>query len=334
MKVRIRSYVFNLFWILCLVFQGQILFAQDNDLQKTKLIKIGLLIEDSSFAEARRGAELAVKQINEQGRLKGHSLQLLTRSMEGPWGKGSKQAVDLIFEEEVWALIASSQGRNAHLIEQVIAKTNIVFLSSWATDPTLSKAYVPHFFNCVPNSEQRAEAIVTHMLDMRKLDQWLLISGKDYDSDKAVMGLMSHDRVKNKPPVSHLICKSSEDFDEIAHEIGSRGIQAAVILCEPGVAGQLVQYLRSHELNLPVYGQGLDNGKSGSAISAYAYDALQLLTEAIEKSGYKLQDLRDAVSRSNYRGETGTIQFDEYGNRKGLPELVELDTEIFSIGMR
>ena len=102
MEARSISLVFSTFWILLLAFLCETLMAQGTVSEESRVIKVGLLIEDSTFAAARYGAELAVKQINEQGRLKGYTLELLTRSMNGPWGKGSKQAVDLIFDEEVW----------------------------------------------------------------------------------------------------------------------------------------------------------------------------------------------------------------------------------------
>ena len=80
--------------------------------------------------------------------------------MEGPWGTGSKQAVNLVFDEEVVAMLGSHDGRNAHLVEQVSAKSRVVFLSAWSGDPTLAQAFVPWFFNCVPNDLQQADVLI------------------------------------------------------------------------------------------------------------------------------------------------------------------------------
>jgi branched-chain amino acid transport system substrate-binding protein len=67
--------------------------------------------------------------------------------------------VELVYDEEVCAIIGSMQGRNAHLAEQVATKSRILLLSTWASDPTLSQAYVPWYFRCVPNDEQQAEIL-------------------------------------------------------------------------------------------------------------------------------------------------------------------------------
>ena len=135
-------------------------------------IKIGLLIQDSSYTSARNGAELAIRIANRKGGMNGRHFQLVVRSMEGPWGTGSKQAVNLIFEEEVWALLGSHDGRNAHLVEQVATKSTVVFLSAWAGDPTLSQAFVPWFFNCVPNDIQQAASLIEEIYEIRKLQKY------------------------------------------------------------------------------------------------------------------------------------------------------------------
>jgi branched-chain amino acid transport system substrate-binding protein len=122
-------------------------------------IKIGLLIPDNGSIAAVQGAELAIREANENGGLNGRHFQLIIRSMEGPWGTGSKEAVNLIFEEKVWALLGSHDGRNAHTVEQAATRSIVVFVSAWTSDPTLSQAFVPWFFNCVPNDNQQAASL-------------------------------------------------------------------------------------------------------------------------------------------------------------------------------
>jgi branched-chain amino acid transport system substrate-binding protein len=137
-----------------------------------KSVKIGLLIPDNNSVAARQGAELAVRKANEDGGFQGRPFELVVRSMEGPWGTGSKQAVSLIFEEKVWALMGSHDGRNAHLVEQAATKAIVPFVSAWAGDPTLSQAFVPWFFNCVPNDSQQAETLIDEIYTKRKYTRY------------------------------------------------------------------------------------------------------------------------------------------------------------------
>ncbi len=326
---RLAPYV--LFGVLLIL--GQLLPAQEASPGKTEKFRLGLLIEDDGFDGARKGAELAVREINEKGGIDGRSLELLVRSMEGPWGKGSKQAVELIFDQEVWALVGSSQGRNAHLIEQVIAKTNVVFLSAWAGDPTLSKAYVPHFFNCVPNSEQRAESIVRHMAERGRLDRWLLVYDDSYDSGQSVNSLMNQEKTKDNPPSSRILCRSSRDFDKVIAQIGEQDADALVVMCKEEVATALSDRIRSAGIDVPIYLDLAGVGDTSGLLSSYAYDAIRVLAMAIQSSDQDPSRLREAMTRTDYKGKTGAIRFDERGNRKGLPSLKETGPEIFSFGM-
>lgn len=368
MKVKSRIAVVRILQALCLSLFMQVLYAQDITRVNTRdhageparkmgikddgTIRIGLLLEDSLSLEARQGAEMAAKEINEKGGLRGRELKLLFRSMEGPWGQGSKQAVDLIFDHEVWALIGANQGRNAHLVEQVIAKTSVVFLSAWTADPTLAKAYVPHFFNCVPNSEQQGETILEDLIDSRGLSEWVLISDQGYDSQKAVQGILSRESCKENPPLKHLSCQSSDDFESIGQNLSDLGAKAAIVFCEPSIAWELIRYIRSESIEIPLYGSlalldrkaletvdqayfrqvylpGNGNLEFSGARAAYVYDAVRLLADAIVSSGFERGKLRSVVSETRHDGRTGRIEFDSLGNRRGLPELIELDGKKF-----
>jgi hypothetical protein len=337
---------------LCLVLFLNGLQAQEVRVENNSTIRIGVMLEDSLSVEARHGAEKAAKEINDKGGLQGREIELLFRSMEGPWGQGSKQAVDLIFDQEVWALVGSNQGRNAHLVEQVIAKTSVVFISAWTADPTLAKAYVPHFFNCVSNSEQQAEAILADLLGNKGITEWVLVSSPGYDSQKAVEGITSRSSFRQNPPLDHFVCRSEADLERIAKGIDQLQARAAVIFCEPGLAWQLIRRIRSTSNEMPLYGRLalLDenvsgpssdeqlkrvyvpiNGRRGNpgARAAYAYDAVRLLADAIVRSGFDRGKLMAAVSETVHEGKTGRIEFDALGNRKGLPELIEPDSENF-----
>ncbi len=171
--------------IAAAIIASGIAFAQDSS-QPEQSVKIGLLIQDNSWSAAVHGSELAIINANYNGGLNGGMFQLVVRSMDGPWGTGSKQAVDLIFREKVWALIGLHDGRNAHLVEQAATKSQVVFLSAWSADPTLSQAFVPWFFNCVPNDNQQAESLYNEIYEIRQFGNIVVVHGSDYDSRKSL----------------------------------------------------------------------------------------------------------------------------------------------------
>ena len=161
----------------------QVAFSQQEKLIPNKIIKIGLLIPDNEATEARFGAAMAINEANLKSNKKGFSFQLITRSLKGAWGTGSTKAVDLIFKDNVWAILGSHDSRNAHLVEQVISKTHIVYLSSWATDPTLSQAFIPWYFSCVPNDNQQVKTLVDEIYKEKKLTNVAVISSGSFDAN-------------------------------------------------------------------------------------------------------------------------------------------------------
>ena len=182
---------------LCLVIV--IILSATNVTVYSQTIKIGLLIQDSSYTSAVHGAELAVRKANDKGGMNGHPFRLVVRSMEGPWGTGSKQAVDLIFNEKVWALLGSHDGRNAHLVEQAATKSIVVFLSAWSGDPTLSQAFVPWFFNCAPNYDQQAAALFEDIYEKKKYSKVAVIYDNDYDSMQSLKAFLKIIKQEGKP---------------------------------------------------------------------------------------------------------------------------------------
>ena len=60
------------------------------------------------------------------------------------------------------------------------------------------------------------------------------------------------------------------------------------------------------------------------AIASYAFDGMNLIIEAIRNAGFTREKIQIALSKIRFEGVTGTIQFDERGNRLGTPKLMEL----------
>ncbi|PID91297.1 MAG: hypothetical protein CSA96_09105 [Bacteroidetes bacterium] len=127
--------------------------------QKTA-INIGLLLPNPGQTDVIHAAEMAIADANREGLVGGRPFALVVRTTEGPWGAGSKESVSLVYEDEVIAYLGSLDGRNAHLAEQVAAKSHITYIEARASDPTLSYAYVPWFLRMLPDDDQQSQALL------------------------------------------------------------------------------------------------------------------------------------------------------------------------------
>lgn len=278
---------------------------QGNSLKGSKgyeeTVKIGLLISDLKSSEARQGAEMAIKYANENGGFKGRPFQLVVRSMEGSWGTGSKEAVSQIFEEKVWAIMGSSDGRNAHLVEQVSAKARIVFLSAWATDPTLSQAFVPLFFNCIPNDLQQAAALIEEIYNRREITRLAAISDNDYDSKLASESFVKKTKNDEKTvPLLFSYDSTTDSFNDLIDKIIKANVSGIILFGKPSGSLKLISQMRQRKITQPVFG----------SLSAIGDNNI---------SGQELEDIEGAVfvSSGHILGSKGTAFRKEYLKRYG-----------------
>ena len=252
--VRFRSFTLVCFLI---VFAGKadITGAQtlNHSNQQDEKVKIGLLIPDPGALAAKHGAELAIREAN---RAAGNrTFQLVVRSTDGPWGAGSKESVNMVFEDEVVAIMGSLDGRNAHLAEQVATKTRIAFLSSWATDMTLSGAFVPWYFRCIPNDQQQASSLIEEIYLKRKIYNVATISTETYDSRKAVSTFVKvADSMNVRLPIQFINGPSGMDIPGILTAIENHGAGAIVLFGDPDFAYEIIHLLKQRGMNQRIFG--------------------------------------------------------------------------------
>jgi branched-chain amino acid transport system substrate-binding protein len=217
-------------------------------------VKIGLLIPDNKSNAARQGAEMAILKANASQGFNGRPFQLIVRSMEGLWGTGSKEAVNLIFEEDVWAIVGSHDGRNAHIVEQVATKARIVFLSAWASDPTLSQAFVPWYFSCVPNDIQQADALINEIYNKRKYNNVAALSDSSYDSKLAIKSFVKKTKSEGKKdPSQFFYDNTSHDFTDLLNDINKLKADCIILFGQPSTSMRLIQQIKAKKIDQPVF---------------------------------------------------------------------------------
>ncbi len=360
-----KEFISILFLLSVSLIGSDVTAIQNTTLPDT--VKIGFLIPDKNSNSALYGAELAVNKANKEGGFKGKPFKLIVRTMDGPWGTGSKQAVNLIFDENVWAIVGSHDGRNAHLVEQVTAKARIVFLSVWSSDPTLSQAFVPWFFSTVPNDLQQADAFIEEIYKKRQISKTAIISDNSYDSNLAVESLLKRitsagmatpllvkyenpvndlntiiDRIDKGKPGAIILFGLPETSSRLIHALNRKNYPHVVfgalsLLDENYISRQELEYYENAEFissgNSPestLFRKDYENrfGKSPGMVAAYSYDGLNCLIKAIRNSGLDRIEIQKSLTKIRLEGATGMIQFDDKGKRIGTPVFMEMKNGI------
>lgn len=358
-------------WII-LVLQGFVIHGihPTNTLKlPEKTVRIGLLIQDQNFLAAKHAAELAIQKANETGGYNGTPFELTELSMEGPWGTGSKQAVNLIFDKEVVAILGSNDGRNAHLVEQVSAKTRVVFISVWSGDPTLAQAYVPWYFSCVPNNLQQADVLIKEICIRENLKKIAAVSDNGYDSKLALNSFLQRLRLSGQSdPKKYFYDNSEQNFNVIVDQITKADADAIIFFGQSSASRKIIEQLKHKQSKIPVFGTlsvseyevtekaemtSYDNavlvssghwfnssglsfrqefrrkyGYQAGPVAAYAYDGMNLIIKSIRNAGTDREDIQRYLKETSYDGITGSIRFDDKGNRIGETGLMRIKNGI------
>ena len=330
--------------------------SESDPVPKQKIpVTIGLLIPDSSNTGVIGAAERAIQIANEAGGYNGTPFKLVVRTTEGPWGAGSKESVGLVYEDEVRAIVGSLDGRNAHLAEQVVAKSHLVYLETKATDPTLSQAYVPWFIRNVPNDNQQGEGIL-ELIGEKGAGKTAFLASKDYDVRYAVRSLT--EQAARKYGVSPLIISVNPvetAIDSVLEQLTEASPDHLVVPFFSEATMKIVNGLKELRPDLTIYGtlkfsMGLDSQdidlksldgmilvqsyagtkeknrpKPLGLAASYTYDGINLILQAIFEVGLERESIRDYILNQHHPvGLTGPVTFDELGNRSGYIQFIEI----------
>jgi len=326
--------------------------------RQEKPVTIGLLVPDPSYTGIVHAAEQAVKEA--MGSSEGPGLELVVRSTEGPWGAGSKESVSLVYEDEVRAYVGALDGRNAHLAEQVAAKSHLAYLETRATDPTLSQAYVPWFMRMVPSDDQQARAILS-LIGEEEAGKITILSEENYDTKYGVKSLLKFAAMEYgcSPFIANVDSAGTNIQSTIDQIIESGSAHLLVPFCSEASL-KIIAALREQQSDLHIYGtlafsyglesRGMESRRAdlqslegmillhsylGSPQqsptppwelpASYVYDAFMLILNAIHSVGPDRQSISDYILREEHpMGKTGPCRFDDLGNRTGELRFVQI----------
>ena len=344
-----------------LLYENKTIFASSNNtgFSDTRHAKIGFLIPSKNDKSVVQAAELAIEHASGNG----YTFELVTRSCEGPWGIGSKQAVYLVYDDEVSVIVGALDGRNAHLAEQVAAKNHVAMLSTRSGDPTLSRAYVPWYYRLVPDHRQQAEAIVSEIHKFAQNPSVAIITFGDYDGKKAADEVIkaSFDNQYLSP-----FQTDEKDPDIVMQQLSDRNPDVVIVAGMSNNALELIRKIKIARKPWKIYAfseslmieenfgtevfhevhtvfpadfsqtrwQAFRNafhekyGKNPCPPLAWVYDGVRLAMEAVKKYGTDPNAIRKNFSQLQFNGITGKVTFDKLGNRDTQWEIVILEHKL------
>jgi len=200
-------------------------------------------------------AKTALDEANRSGGYEGRPFRLVTAWSENPWGTGVKQVTRLVYDEKVWAIIGSPDGPSAHLVEQVVAKARLTFVSPVSTDKTTNLVNVPWIFSCAPGDHVLTPVLAKAIAAQARGQGFVLISCTDHDSRLTTTELLAALRRLKMFPKRHLqFSGGAVDFAAHLQAVRDAEPAAVVVIAGPLDSARFVTAFRRCGFDLPVLG--------------------------------------------------------------------------------
>lgn len=288
------------------------------------------------------------------------TLRLIAAWDENPWTGGAGKLARLIYEQRTAALIGGIDGTSTHLAEQIVAKALLPLVDPASTDRTVNAAFVPWIFSVMPDDRNLMRALVEGMLAGGERPSFVLISSTDHDSriTRREFQLAAEKRLRPQRALEFHPGKTS-----LLAGIEDLRVEAAVVLAGPADSAAVVQELRHRRQDLKIYcgpaagsrtflklaGDAAEGvrfpdplgpseraggflqrftarwGDPPDYLAAHAYDAAEMLIEAVRRAGADREAIRDALrGLAPWSGVSGQIEWDKLGRNTRQAAMAEI----------
>ncbi len=307
--------------------------------EKLQEIRLGFFVTedlaDPVGVPMFNAATLALEAANRRGGFQGVPFRLIRRWTSDPWGAGSKEVIKLVYQDSVWALIGSVDGKATHVAEQVITKAWVPLISPVSADPTLTYIRIPWIFRLPPNDQVQAQVIFDLGIETLSLQRVGLITSTDHDGRIFAEQMVRAMTRKNIPPVFHFqVPISNVTFNHIVDRVAQFNPTGVIMrlpwaktlemlscfqynavdipILIPWIPGLLEEDLTKQyegdilyvqpftEAGNPTYAVFVEvyeerYGLPPTPCAAYTYDAVNLLVQSIQTSGLNRALLRNSI---------------------------------------
>lgn len=327
---------------------------EPHDIQEVRLGYFGP--DDPSHPDGGdlwRAAVLAIDEANRQGGYQGKPFRLVARWSDNPWTGGAAKVTQLVYSDNVWALLGGIDSASTHLAEQVTTKARLPLVCAACSDRTTQSAIVPWIFSLLPGNHVQAPLLAAELARRVGGQPFIVIAGEDHDS-RSFLAEWNRSLAKRElAPRFQFICRPGDaDSDAAARRACAACPAAVVLIADAGSSARLVRELRTAGFRGPIFGGpalgrrrfSADAGPAaeqvicplllepGSAWTAFedqfqrcsqrtpdfaaaaTYDAVQLLVAAVRKAGLNRARIGDALRElSPWDGTAGTVRWDPLG---------------------
>lgn len=222
-------------------------------------VTIGLLapMHGAEMAEGEAlvaAANMALKDSTERPLPGGRHIELAIGDESGPaWGHVSDVILHLVLQQDVVALITSTDGTDAHVSEQVGNRIGVAILTL-SNDATTTQIDIPWIFRVGPSDALQAQAISANIYRERGMKKVLVISEDNHDGRGGVTAMRQAAISLGAPVPEEIVLDSLHpDFASLVTRIQNISPQAIVLWTRTDATATLLPLLQSASIAMPIY---------------------------------------------------------------------------------
>jgi branched-chain amino acid transport system substrate-binding protein len=223
-------------------------------------IRLGVLLptEGLDVAEGRRmryGVELALTEANEEGGYRGAPFVPLYRDESQAWGASGNAAVELVFDQGVWAIVGALEDNASHVMSRLLLKVETPVVNTAGTDPTLTEHMVPWMVRMRPDDRRTGYRLAHRIFEEDGHENVAVFRANDRYARMGIIEFNDAARRLHRPIALEVRFENHEtSWPGQIERLRTVAPDAIVLWGRPAVAGRVLAALRTSGLNQPVYG--------------------------------------------------------------------------------
>jgi branched-chain amino acid transport system substrate-binding protein len=271
----------------------------DPDLKDVNEVRIGVLAPlydhpDQVLGNRMlNGANMAVDEANAAGGYCGKPFRLVTHNDynnwqnssaaagvakdSAIWGAASNEAVRMIYDDKVWAMLGSISSESTHIALRLTLKAETPLVNSASTDPTIPETAVPWYFTDLQDDRVQDYTLARHIYTELGLKRIAILRVNDRYGRFGVIKFRDASRRLGHPVViEQKFMPGDTDFRRQLQVIEDSRVDAIVLWTDVGPAAMILRQMRELGMKQRVFGSHRTiSGTSGDELVKLAGPAAE-----------------------------------------------------------
>jgi ABC-type branched-subunit amino acid transport system substrate-binding protein len=209
------------------------------------------------------GAQLALEEANAGGGYRpagassGKPYVLKIHNDSAQWGASSTEAVKMLFNEHVVAVLGSVDGASTHIMLRVSLKLEFPIMDTGTTDPTVTETRIPWLMHTFPDDRQQGYTLADYVFKKMKLRRVGVLRTQSRYARIGVEKFFDEaKRMGRVPPLEVKYERGDQDFSTQLRMLQNARIEGLVIWGEAPDAARILKQMRAMGMKQPLFGSG------------------------------------------------------------------------------